>query len=140
MLETYYFLFGSTKYWYNILFKKGFSHLAIIKKDNLDDDSYFVVISDHNLKLSREKNVKDTFRDLKTFMNMKIIKVEVESECIFPTVWSFITIRWSFYTSVCMAKYLMGIKSFCMTPYGLYKFLRAKKDLKNTQILNIEII
>jgi hypothetical protein len=140
MLEAYYILFGSADRWYDKFFHRGFSKVVLIKKIG-DKEKFIVLNPDHTLSIEMQDNIKTTFHDLKNILKYKIVKIEIDKAWLPKSKFNFFPQRWGITMDICIIKYILGIRHWCFTPYGLFRFLLLPKfSHKNRHLINRVLI
>lgn len=140
MIDIYYILFSSSDTWIDKFFRKGFSKITVLKR--LPGKEQFCLMCPHEtFNVDLNLNSKDTFYDLKNIMRYKIVKVEVDKGWLPKPTFYLIPFRWSIFMSTGIVKYILGIRSWCFTPFGLFRFLLSYKGHhRNRHLMNIELV
>lgn len=139
MTDVYYIFFCSSDQWFAKFLHTDFSHVFVYKK--LKGETYIQMQPSWHLEANLVSNIKDSFADVKNIYNMKIIKIEANHEIMKHNFFFFLSTRWGIYNCVLLTKYMLGLRSWCFTPYGLFECLtRGLYKKKNKHLFNIEVV
>ncbi len=103
--------------WFQKFLKKGFGHVLVLTRDKYN----WIVLDPHRLKLNAvipPYQVTENVPRLMVNDGYRVVKVTMFERSTFQTGGHSV-----FSTCVSFVKYCLGLKLFCVTPYGLYKRL-----------------
>lgn len=130
MIKTYYLIFSDRDTWYAKFLKPTFSHVDIYW--HYSKDIYLGLEVGKALSIVTRKGIEK-----KVSEHMLLIDVQT-SEVKKP----FFPFRWGLFNCAIIAKFVLGLNSFSITPCQLFRYLvqRKHKSKSNKQIIKVEVL
>lgn len=132
MIDSYYVAFCKSDKWYARVLRDGFSHVMVFKKLPREN-KYIQVNPVGHIETELFPDITKTLSALKKDYGFKFVRICIERDKYPDLHLSFIPFRWGIYNCVIIAKYMLGFRSWCLTPYGLWKALRCKAYVKKNE-------
>ncbi len=120
-MSLYYLIFIDTDTWYQQYLRPMFGHVAILKSHSKG----FIKIDPRSKFLDIEY-WGTTIENIAKAKGIKILRIEVNDGKLkyrSKKLLSFIPLSWGIFNCVMLAKYTLGVYSWSITPYQLYKCL-----------------
>jgi len=135
--RTYWLVFRKGEHWYTRLLKRGYGHVYVVTNDGnqwMQLDPVSTNLSPYIYDIPVDSNLPKYLAN-RGFKVIKVVLNELDSK-------RSILRPFLLLTCVEVVKYIIGLRAWCLTPYGLYKKLTKfiKKPYKGFGIDSISII
>lgn len=125
MSDTYWIFFKEGEFKFKWLFKKGYTHIYIVTKDEYNWLLLDPAKEKFNWKIlpiepnDESKMIEQFVNDAENILKVELLPPEERLNYVRPL---------GPHTCLAVAKYIMGLKNWCLTPWQLYKNLINKKN------------
>lgn len=131
MIKTYYLIFSERDTWYAKYLKPTFSHVDIYW--HYSQDIYLGLEAGKALSIVTRKGITKKKAE-------HMLLVDIDTAKVITPIFPF---KFGFFNCAVIAKYVLGLRSFSVTPCQLFRYLiryKNRSKSNNKHILKVEVL